>query len=317
MHIERLAENLIDFSVADSTHENHRTRERRYLQFCYWFQYEPFPLDEMKLIKFAAYLSLSMKSVESIKQYCVTICELNELKGFKRTYRGRRYQKAIMGIKRVLQHEVKQAPPITLEMLNKIEPLVDINNTKQLAIWVTMLAGFFLFLRKSNMIPEIRKHDLIHQISRKDVKFDHPAMVFLIKWSKTNQFGEILQLPVVIEPNNKLCLASWVLKLVQTCPAKGHNNLFSYTVPGSEQAIPVTYRELTYQMREWLRLIGEPHFDKFTSHSLRRGGTSHAFNNGVPEQTVKVLGNWASQCYRRYIELTVETRIQAWHMLNE
>ena len=53
----------------------------------------------------------------------------------------------------------------------------------------------------------------------------------------------------------------------------------------------------------------------YSSHSLRRGGTTHAFNKGIPEQTIKVLGNWASQCFRKYIELTVETRLQAWHTL--
>ena len=175
---------MVQVSVAPSTNANHRTREKRYLQYCFWFQQEPYPLTEWQLSRFATFLSLSMQSVESIKQYCGTICELHELNGFKPVRRGPLYNKTIQGIRRTLQHEIKQALPVTMEQLQKISAIVDVTDLKQLAIWVAVLTGFFLFLRKSNLVADTRQHDPRHQLSRSDIKFDDPVMVFIIKWSK-------------------------------------------------------------------------------------------------------------------------------------
>ena len=304
---------MVEFSVAPRTHLNHRTRENRYLQYCFWFEVDPYPVTEAQLIRYATYLSLSMQSVESIKQYCNFVCDLNEIKGHGRVRRSKRYRKAIQGIRRTLQHEVCQARPVTLDNLRKMSKVVNLQSNKELAAWVGILTGFFLFLRKSNLVPDARIHDARHQISRGDVKFNEPVMAFVIKWSKTNQFGHKLQVPIVADDTNELCLVTWVMELVTRCPGSPDSNLISYTHKG--ELVPLTYKELTHYLRRWMGMIGEPNPEKFSSHSLRRGGTTHAFNKGIPEQTIKVLGNWASQCFRRYIELTVETRLQAWNTL--
>ena len=312
--LDRLTDNLMQFSVAPSTNLNHRTREKRYLQYCFWFEQDPYPVTEFQLMRYATYLSLSMQSVDSIKQYCNLVCDLHELKGYKPVRKTKRYRKTIDGIKRQLQHEVSQARPLSLNSLKRMINVVDMTNNKELAAWVGILTGFFLFLRKSNLVPDTRQHENRYQMSRQDVKVDDPVMVFVIKWAKNNQFGKKLQIPVVRDDNNVLCLATWIQILTNRCPAQPQHNLISYTV--GDQVLPLTYNELTFYLRKWLADIGEPNPEKYTSHSLRRGGTTHAFNNGVPEQTVKVLGNWASQCYRRYIEITVEMRLQAWETIN-
>ena len=102
--------------------------------------------------------------------------------------------------------------------------------------------------------------------------------------------------------------------MVQQITAPADANLFSF--PQAGNIVPVTYRDLTVQLRSWLSQIGVQNPEQYSSHSLRRGGTTHAFNNGLPEQTIQILGNWASQCYRRYIEITVETRLQAIHVIS-
>ena len=102
--------------------------------------------------------------------------------------------------------------------------------------------------------------------------------------------------------------------MVNRIHAGPRHNLFSYTVNG--EVIPVTYTDLTEQMRTWLLKIGIRKPDEFSSHSLRWGGASHAFKKGVPELTIQLLGNWASEAYKRYISITLESRLKAWLLFN-
>ena len=143
-----------------------------YVQFCEWLEIDPFPANEWRLVLYTTYLSLTMQSTDSIKAYCSTVCELQEVRGYEPIHRGRIYAKAIQGIRRLLMHEVKHAQPITVEMLMDMAEFIDVNNQKQLATWVCILFGFFLFLRKSNLVPVKREHDHLHQLSCADIIYD-------------------------------------------------------------------------------------------------------------------------------------------------
>ena len=80
------------------------------------------------------------------------------------------------------------------------------DDEKELAIWVSMLFGFNLFLRKSNLVPEIWQHEPEFQISRQDIHFDRGVMVAHIKWLKTNQFGDRpLFLPLILNKSSYIC----------------------------------------------------------------------------------------------------------------
>ena len=63
-------------------------------------------------------------------------------------------------------------------------------------------------------------------------------------------------------------------------------------------------------------MVGVTNTKLFSSHSLRQGGCTHAFENNVPENTIKILGDWCSESYKRYIDLTVESRLKAWFLIS-
>ena len=178
-----------------------------------------------------------------------------------------------------------------------------------------MLFGFNLFLRKSNLVPEVRQHEPEFQLSQGDIHFDKGVLVAHIKWSKTNQFcDKPLHLPMVFNRKSHICLVKWCLFMLHKIPAKFHHNLFLYRE--GDVVLPVTYHDLTVQMHQWLKLIGISNFNRYSSHSLRRGGSMEAFENGVPEITIKTLGNWASNAYHRYIDCTLTNRLKAWVIFN-
>ena len=93
-----MEQEFIDTANKEGTRRNIRSRKNWYLQFCEYGNLRAFPTNEFKICKFASYLSNTMKTVESIKSYCTTICQEHELRGFKPIRRGIRYYKTIDGI---------------------------------------------------------------------------------------------------------------------------------------------------------------------------------------------------------------------------
>ena len=193
-------------------------------------------------------------------------------------------------------HKVQQAMPITLAHLKAISQVVKIHDQTQLAIWCAVLFGFFMFLCKSNLVPNSQVHASLHQLSCKDIKLDGDLMLVLVKWSKTNQFGEKIQYPIIERKDKDLCLLMWLKWMAHAILGGPNHNLFSYYVNG--KIIPITYSELLEQLKDWLMEIGVEDPENFSSHSLRRGRLMHAFKNKVAEKTIKLLGNWASDCYK-------------------
>ena len=102
--------------------------------------------------------------------------------------------------------------------------------------------------------------------------------------------------------------------MLEKIKARAQHNLFSFHEGNSVQ--PVTYSQLMKQMRTWLEKAGVQHVHRFTSHSMRQGGSTEAFENGVPEITIKTLGNWASSAYCRYIDITLDSRLRAYMVFN-
>ena len=287
------------------------------MEFCTWLELEPYPCDEWRLVLFATYLSLTVSTADAIKSYCATIAEQHEMYGYFPVYRGRLYHKAIQGIRRLLQHETKRAQPVTLEMLLQMVEHVDTHDNKQLATWVCLLFGFFLFMRKSNLVPVNRQHDHLHQLSRADIKYHRDVVIVEVKWSKTNQFGNgRLPVPVVRHPDPTICPVAWLLFMIRQIPAHGLHNLFCYPLPNGE-VVPVTYADLTELLRSLLQKIGVNDVHRFSSHSLRRGGCSHAFSKKIPETLIQTLGSWASDAYKKYIDITLESRLKAWYMMSQ
>ena len=46
-----------------------------------------------------------------------------------------------------------------------------------------------------------------------------------------------------------------------------------------------------------------------SAHSLRRGGATLSFLCNVPAEQIKARGDWASDCYQRYIDISPEANM--------
>ena len=264
---------------------NKQMHVSRYKDFCKFALIRQYPVTEFKLCKYATFLAKTVNAIQSIKAYCTSVCEESELLGYRLTRRGLKFYRCISGIRRKKHHQVKRAEPMMMELLMRIEKVVDMSDDKQLAVWSAMLSGFFLVLRKGNLVPLKRVHDTLHNICRSDVKYSEGVMVFFIRWFKTNQYGEKTHMaPIVGDNDNPICPVRWLLWMMNRIPAQPYHNLFSYNHKG--RIVPITYRDLMVNMHAWLDKVGE-NSKKYSSHSLCRGATTHAFNVNMSEVSIQ------------------------------
>ena len=224
----------------------------------------------------------------------------------------------ITGLKRIMPHAVKQAKPIMPELLLKISKVVNYRDQVEMVAWVGVILGFYMFLRKSNLVPDtMDTFNKEQQFYRADINLLglDKAMMFEIRWSKTIQHKQkILRLPVLPAKNKAICPVFWVHYMVSGIPAQPQDPVVSIKAPGTTLALSAN--QLIYTLRKWLILTGQD-ATAFSLHSLRRGGATFAYQSNMEGEMIKLLGDWASDTYKRYIDISMDKRYDSMKLFVE
>ena len=129
--------------------------------------------------------------------------------------------------------------------------------------WCLFLFAFFLFARKSNLVPDTPNYKDKTFLLRQNVKQIDKILIVSINWSKTIQFGQrILEIPLVRIPGSVLCPVRAYQNMCKKVKASRVDPLFS--LPKGKCII---YAEYQKKIRELVREIGlDP--ESFGSHSF-------------------------------------------------
>ena len=177
------------------------------------------------------------------------------------------------GLKHVMDHVVKQAAPITPRLLLRMSKVVNYKDKIEVIAWTATLIGFYMFLRKSNLVPEaMDRFNSQQQFQWSDVNLMgmDKAMMIEVCWMKTLQFRQkVLRSPVLPADNKAICPVFWTYKMVQDNPGTPHDPLFLIKTPMVKLCL--SDNQLIYRIHKWLKLVGEKEME-FSLHSLRRGG---------------------------------------------
>lgn len=178
--------------------------------------------------------------------------------------------------------------------------------------WTGLLLGFYMLLRKSNLVPDtMDTFNKEQQFCRADINLLglDKAMMFEIRWSKTIQYKQkILRLPVLPAKNKAICPVFWVHYMISQVPAQPYHPVLALTSAGKTWALSAN--QLIYRFRKWLTLLGEES-TLFSLHSLRRGGVMFAYQFNMEGGMIKLLGDWASDTYKRYIDVSLDKRFDS------
>ncbi len=262
------------------------------------------PVSLNTICLYAQFLSRSFKTVAAIRNYLSGVKLMHLHLGLDCPNLNQYDLTTVLkGLARLNPHCPKQALPITPEILNKIYFELNHRDPADSTLWCMMLLGFFLMLRKSNLVPLSQQNfDPQKNLCRGDITCAPDCMLVVIKWSKTIQFGERkLTLPLVAIDKSYLCPVRAFKKMTKLNPAPEKGPAF--VVRGK----PVTYMQLQIGLREAIGKIGlEP--KGYSSHSLRRGGATWAFRSRVPGELIQLHGDWASDAYKNYLHFPLESK---------
>ena len=287
-------------SVKESTKRNLLTQLNAYQKFCDRYLLKYFPCDNRQLCRFGQHLKATFELPEAVGNYLSGVRTMLALLGFEiPDVKDKQMQMFTTGLKQTMQHATKQAAPVTPQILLSMSKVVNYRDKIEMIAWTDTLLGFYMFLRKSNLVPEaMDKFDSLHQFRRMDVHLMglDLAMMCEVRWTKTLQFKQkILRFPVLPAKNKAICPVFWTHKMIQDNPGEPQDPLFLIKV--SDVALCLSSNQLIYRIWKWLKLLGEDDME-YTLHSLRRGGAMFAYQSDMEAEMIKMLGGWASDCYK-------------------
>ena len=265
-------------SIKESTKKNLLT-QISYQKFCDRYLLDYFPCNNTQLCRFGQHLSTTFESPDSVGNYLSGIRTCLALIGLEVPDTNDRQMKMfITGLKRVMPHAVKQAEPVTPQLLVKLSKVVNYKDQVEMVAWTGLLLGFYMFLRKSNLVPDTMDgFNKDQQFCRGDINLLglDKAMMIEIRWSKTIQHKQkILRVPVLPANNKAICPVFWMHYMVNRVPAGGDQPVLALSA--GRQILALSANQLIYRFRKWLILIGaDPSI--YSLHSLCRGGATFAY----------------------------------------
>ena len=155
------------------------------------------------------------------------------------------------------------------------------------------------------------KFNSIQQFTRADANLlgIDKAMMFEVRWTKTIQFrNKVLRFPVLPAKNKLICPVFWVHKMVRDNPGEPQDPLLLIQVQREKMCLSAN--QLIHRLRKWLKIIGEPDM-QYSLHSLQRGGATFVYQSDMEAEMIKLLGDWASDCYKRYIDVSTDKRFDS------
>lgn len=295
-------------AFAPSTLDNLRCKIRAYILFCLFYKVTDFPANLQTICNYAQFLARTFNSIQSVQNYISSVKLLHIVSGFPFPHISTlEYKLLIKGLTKLNPFIPRQALPITPLILLKIHSLLDLNNPSHATYWCLFVLAFFLFARKSNMVPPSRtRFDPAKHLCRRDLLLDPKQVIVYFKWSKTMQQGDrYILVPLVPIPGSPLCPHSAVINMFSKVPAPPHSPAF--VIPHGSKLSSVTHATFTSTLRTMLARAGHNPAG-YSGHSFRRGGASFALSVGVPGELIMKHGDWKSDCYLRYLDNSVQDR---------
>lgn len=302
-------------ALAPNTKAAYSVHVKYYIGFCKHFGYKTVPATPVTLCRFAAYLARTL-SPSSVRCYMAGIRHMHLELGHDPPTTNYHVTSVLKGLEVSRGTPPKQKLPITLDILKAIYLNLDLSDNFYLCFYAACLVGFFTFVRKSTLLTKtLTSHCCRKDLCRKDFSFDGHSASITIKHSKTMQnFSREIVIPIPIIEGSILCPVTALLRCLVTTKHAAAAALFSYRV--GESAIPLTHSAFNKTLSDVLQRAGYSP-SQYSGHSLRRGGCTFALSCQLPTEVIKAQGDWASNAYERYANVTLELRKQCAHVLGE
>ena len=296
---------LHSIATASSSQSSYTSGQRRFTRFCRNIKASPIPASKTTVALFAAALSRTL-APSSIKVYLAGVSLLHRRAGFlSPTCHNPALQLALRGICRQHSTQKKERKPITQSMLNRIlahpQDCHKWCHHDRLMLSAALSLAFYGFLQASEFTaPSEHSFNPHKHLTTQDLTISSKKVLFNIKRSKTDQTaqGHTITLHAT---GGKLC----PVRLIITYHEGNQNSRKNQPLFTRKQGKPLTPSWFRRTLKTLLAHLGYD-ASQYNTHSLRIGAATSAAEAGISTKTIKRLGRWRSQTYRRYIHTNTQ-----------
>ena len=288
--------------IADGTWANRISHLNSYLAFTTYYGAQDFPVLRGVLLRFIALLgrgdhayNTATNILGSVK-FFATVLDPSAPEVFNCLL----VSSSMKGLKAQLSRPVHQKLPVSVDHLIKFHSALTLDNVEHLACWCAMLLAFFGCLRLSNLVPISQiQFDPLKQLKRDDIVFSDEVVLVFFKWAKTNQnSSKVSWIPISPVSDSRFNIKVFLEKLFKAVKAPKSAPLFTF---GKEKF------HTRYSLVKLLDMcVGKAGLDPadYSWHSFRRGSAVFAFELGLADSAVQLLGDWSSSAFKNYLEFS-------------
>ena len=293
--------------LAHGTWANRVSHLRSYLTFTTYYGAQDFPVRLGVLLRFIALLG---RGSHAYKSAINLIGSIKWFASFLDSPSSSPFDSVLVavslkGLKAHLFRPVRQKLPFSVDHLLKFYSILNLEDVNHLSCWCAMLLAFFGCFRLSNLVPTSHsKFDPLKQLKRDDIRFEKDMVLIYYKWSKTNQnSNKVAWVPICSVSDQRFNLKLYFQRLLTSVSVPNDAPLFSYSRKSFH-----TRHSLTRLLDHCVFGAGLSLAD-FSWHSFRRGAAVFAFELGLADSAVQLLGDWSSSAFKHYLEFAFVRKV--------
>ena len=286
------------------TQRNHVSQIRLYLGFCIKFKLQDINPSTETVCLYIEWLAQNLASPRSVANYLSAVRFLHKWLGYS-TESLDSFEVTLLlrscyaTMKHVPLQRRAMSPDMIRELLKVSSECVPFYPVFKCAV----LFAFHGFFRMSNLTSRSQTtFDPTKHTCRGDVFVAPPGLVILLKWSKTNQYGQNNELVPLAESKDPALCPVLAFQQMKALVPTHHENQPLLSLPVSQVKLirPVHPDWLAKMLSTTLEKMGEDPA-AYSFHSLRRSGATAAFQAGVQYTQIKKHGCWRSDAFWAYI----------------
>ena len=286
--------------LADGTWANRISHLRSYTSFTCYYGVPDFPISLGVLLRFIALLARGPYAFNSASNMLGSLRWFSVLldPSADKIFDSALVSISLKGLKAQLSRPVLQKLPFCVPHLAAFYSSLDMADPKQLAGWCAMLLAFFGCFRLSNLVPAAKdKFDPLKNLKRDDIRFSDNFVMVFYKWSKTNQnSSRVSWIPICSVKDDRFNIQKHLKLLFSSVNVSNSSPLFAYS------------KHSFHSRYSLIRILDKCVFKAglslpdYSWHSFRRGAAVFAFELGLADSAVQLLGDWSSDAFKCYLE---------------
>lgn len=278
-------------SLAPGTLINRRKQAEEYVRFAVMYNFAPLAPSITNACMFAQHLALKHAAPGSLKN-SISGARLwiQEHNGYLEAFNSIQLSRLVKSFVKKSTHVPRRAARLLPHHIKRLCSIADSSSSFPLAFKPAILIGYTCLLRGSNLLsPSTQEWAGPHTLLAKDITRSSEGLLVLIRSTKTrcDPRGQTFTIPLAQDPS--------------FCPVLAWDHYKAFVNPAASGPAfiqldrrPLTPTIMVKIMRAALMCEQDIIPTDISMHSLRRGATAAAVNQGLTLAEIKLRGTWKS-----------------------